>query len=158
MTKEEDYKFLKDMGIDTTINLQYPFVIFKSDPLLCSKYHLNCSYLPVKIIPQVDWVFGLDEFKTAYKFAIDELKAGRTIYVHCFYGQERTGLLVSALYIRENMCRPGAENDPAAKEKAWREIDASLREVGYREVHRSPFNEMKSWLSDFQKNKSWICR
>jgi hypothetical protein len=156
--READYAFLGKMGIDTTINLQFPYMIFKSDPLLCSKYHLNCSYLPVKIIPRSDMVFGMDELKNAYKFTVDEIKAGKTVYVHCFYGQERTGLLVAALIVRERMCGPGTEGNVELKEKTWGEVDEAFRKYGYREVHQKPFTEMKTWISDFENNKSWICR
>ncbi|MCX5784160.1 MAG: hypothetical protein NTX59_00570 [Elusimicrobia bacterium] len=158
MTKEADYAFLRKMGIDTSVNLQYPFIIFKDAPLLCSKYHLNCSYLPVKIIPRTDVIFGMDELKTAYKFTREEIKAGKTVYIHCWYGQERTGLLSAALIINERMCKPGAERDPQLKEKTWLEVDQSLRKYGYREVHQKPFLAMKTWITEFEKNKSWICQ
>ena len=158
MTKEADYAFLRKMGIDTAINLQFPYIIFMDEPLLCSKYHLNCSYLPVKIIPQTDVIFGMDELKTAYKFTVDEIKAGKTVYIHCWYGQERTGILAAALIIRKHMCKPGSESDQKLKDKTWQEVDQSFRKYGYREVHQTPFLAMKTWITDFENNKSWLCQ
>ena len=158
MLKDEDYAFLKKTGIYTVVNLQYPFVLFKDYPVLCSKYHLNCAYLPVEIIPRSDLVFDIAALKNAYKFTLDELKAGKEVYLHCYYGQERTGILAAALMIRERMCKPGVENDPKIRANTWKALDEAFRKYGYREAHQKPFMEMKTWVTGFESNKNWICQ
>lgn len=155
VTKDEQFQFLKDNGISTLVNIQWPL---RDDSDLCKKYGFDCSYQAVKIVPFVDWYFGMDDLKDAYYFTLDQLKAGKKVYIHCHFGRERTGILAAALMIRESMCDPVRQLDPQLKEKTWEVVEGSFKKFGYKMTYEKPFKEMKSWISDFEGNKDWLCR
>ncbi|MDA8324788.1 MAG: hypothetical protein M0033_01065 [Nitrospiraceae bacterium] len=155
VTTDKHFKFLKDMGITTMVNLQWPL---KDDKKLCRKYGFDCSYDPVAIVPFVDWYFDMKALKRTFEFSVNELKAGRKIYIHCHFGRERTGILAAALTIRDSMCGPDRQNDPQLKEKTWKTVEAGFVKYGYKSTYAKPFREMRSWINDFEKNKDWLCR
>jgi hypothetical protein len=155
ISKEEQFKFLKDAGVSTLVNVSWPA---RDDKDLCEKYGFDCSYKAVKIIPGADLYFGMKDLKGAFGFTVDELKAGRKVYIHCHFGRERTGILAAALMIRQNMCEPSRQGEPQLKEKTWDLVEASLKKFGYKMTYQKPFEEMKSWITDFEGNKAWLCR
>lgn len=155
VSKEEQFKFLKDAGVNTLVNVSWPA---RDNKDLCEKYGFNCSYQAVKIVPGADLYFGMKDLKGAFDLTLDELKAGRKVYIHCHFGRERTGILAAALMIRENMCDPSRQQDPQLKEKTWEVVEASFKKFGYKMTYRKPFKEMKSWITDFEGNKAWLCR
>ena len=155
VSKEEQFKYLKDNGINTLVNVSWPA---KDNPELCAKYGFDCSYNAVKIVPGADLYFGMKDLKGAFDFTLDELKAGRKVYIHCHFGRERTGILAAALMIRQNMCEPSRQADPQLKEKTWDLVEASFKKFGYKMTYQKPFEEMKSWITDFESNKAWLCR
>lgn len=155
ITMDEHFKFLKDMGVNTLVNLQWPL---KNDAKLCEKYGLNCSYDPVRIVPYVDWYFDMKALKKTFEFSVSELKAGRKIYIHCHFGRERTGILAAALTIRNNMCDPERQKDPQLKENTWKVVEAGFVKYGYKSTYAKPFREMRSWIDNFENNKDWLCR
>ena len=155
ITTDEHFKFLKDMGVNTLVNLQWPL---KNDAKLCQKYGLNCSYDPVIIVPLVDWYFDMKALKKTFEFSVSELKAGRKIYIHCHFGRERTGILAAALTIRDSMCDPEKQKDPQLKENTWKLVEAGFVKYGYKSTYAKPFREMRSWIDNFENNKDWLCR
>lgn len=155
VSKEEQFKFLKDAGVNTLVNVSWPA---RDDKDLCEKYGFDCSYNAVKIVPGADLYFGMKDLKGAFDLTVEELKAGRKVYIHCHFGRERTGILAAALMIRQSMCDPVRQRDPRLKEKTWEVVEASFKKFGYKMTYEKPFKEMKSWITDFEGNKAWLCR
>ena len=134
ITNEKQFKFIEDAGISTLVNIQWPA---RDNPGLCKKYGFDCSYQPVKIVPGADLYFGMKDLKSAFDLTLDELKAGRKVYIHCHFGRERTGILAAALMIRQNMCDPARRKDPRIKEKTWELVDAGFKKFGYKMTYES---------------------
>lgn len=149
------YEFLRDLGITTVIDMQWPL---KDDQNLCEKYGLNCIYNPVILIPEIDLYFDMKALKKAFKKTVEEFKAGKMIYIHCHFGSDRTGILASAFIIKQNMCHTQNPNDPLLQEKTMKSVEADLLKHGYNETYQKPLKEMKTWITEFDKNKDWLCQ
>ena len=56
------------------------------------------------------------------------------------------------------MCDPARRKDPRIKEKTWELVDAGFKKFGYKMTYKKPFEEMRTWITDFEGNKEWLCR
>jgi hypothetical protein len=156
ISNEEKMKFIKDMGISVAVNMQWPI----RDPQdLCDKYGIKCIYSGVPIFPGADLFFGMKELKQGFKIVLEELKAGNKVYIHCTFGRERTGILAAALQIREKMCASDRQSDPDFKVGVMKEVEAEFSKFGGRgKTYKKPYEAMKTWITDFEANKDWLCQ
>ncbi|MDD2772197.1 MAG: hypothetical protein PHP45_00700 [Elusimicrobiales bacterium] len=82
----------------------------------------------------LDW----EAFHKAYKFGVGELKAGRTIFIHCKWGRERTGTLAAAFLIRANACN----GQRLRKEAMWARITADNEKADLQPEYKPLKNAM----------------
>ena len=155
LTDDIHYEFLRDLGVTTVIDMQWPL---RDNQSLCKKYGLNCIYNPVILIPEIDLYFDMKALKKAFKKTVDEFKVGKMIYIHCHFGSDRTGILASAFIVKQNMCAAQNPNDPLLREKTMKSVEADLLKYGYNETYKKPLKEMKTWITEFDKNKDWLCQ
>src|SRR3989338_2202443 len=87
---EEDYRYLKDHGIATVINLRY---FHEDDPRTCKKHKLYCVQFGLLLIPSREELFDWATFQRAFKYVTGEQGAPKKIYIHCEHGSDRTGAL-----------------------------------------------------------------
>ncbi len=150
LDNEPSYAFLRDIGVSAVVNLQS---LHQSDPALCAKYGLTCR--EVGILP-FDFISltRSSAFQNAFRFVLDERKAGKKVYIHCMKGKDRTGALAAALMIREQAC--GGEFD---KVRLRDTIEESLKAHhfwfrNYPKWHA----EITGWVENFEGNKDWLCK
>ena len=155
LTNESHYKFLKNLGITTVIDMQWPL---RDNRDLCKKYDLDCIYTPVILIPEIDLYFDIKSLKKTFKRMIDEFKLGKTLYIHCHFGSDRTGILAAAFTIRQSMCNAKNPNETILQEKTMKSVEADLLKYGYNKTYQKPLKEMKTWLTEFNQNKNWLCQ
>ncbi|MFA6433498.1 MAG: tyrosine-protein phosphatase [Elusimicrobiales bacterium] len=159
------YRFLKDRGVDTIINIRNMTL---PDWKQCKKIGIKCVNHPIWALdPDIlggvtigDKELGgivLHEnkyFLAAYRTAVKELKAGRTIYIHCQGGTDRTGAVAAALMIRSYACGKNF-NSPELRDN----VMATMQTFGFwNHVFPSWGVEIKDWVNNFQIHKEWICK
>lgn len=150
LDNEAAYSFMGTLGVNSVINLQSSH---HEDQAACTKYGLNCR--DFSVLPFDHLRLGKSgDFRHAFNFAVDELKAGKKIYIHCMKGKDRTGALAAALTIRSRAC--GREFDKAQLKAT---IEASLDEHHFwRKNYPGWLSEIRGWVDDFEGNKAWLCR
>lgn len=102
--KPDDYQSLKDLGIDTIIDL-------RNDPTDYEKGKTESLGMRYYNIPMSGWKTAEDETVAAFMKIIDDPKTG-IVFVHCKAGKHRTGL-TGAVYRLEKY---GWDFDTAYKE------------------------------------------
>ncbi|MDA8324787.1 MAG: tyrosine-protein phosphatase [Nitrospiraceae bacterium] len=150
LDNEASYAFLRELGVSAVVNLQS---FHRGDPALCAKYGLTCresGILPFDFIS----LTRSRAFQEAFRFVINERKAGHKVYIHCMKGKDRTGALAAALTIRERAC--GGDFD---KVKLQDTVETSLKEHhfwlrNYPKWHA----EITGWVDNFEGNKAWLCK
>ncbi len=150
LDNEASYAFLRDIGVSAVVNLQS---LHRGDPALCAKYGLKClesGILPFDFIS----LTKSPAFQEAFRFVLDERKAGKKVYIHCMKGKDRTGALAAALIIREQAC--GGDFD---KTRLRDTIEESLKTHhfwlrNYPKWHA----EITGWADNFEGNKDWLCK
>ena len=60
---------------------------------------------PIYILPWLDYKFNFESIKTAFRDVVNNIEQEKTVYVHCIQGSDRTGILVTALLVRDNFCK-----------------------------------------------------
>lgn len=151
---KKDFKFLRERAkVDTIVNLNWPVM---DHPIYCAKFNLNCYFGPDAIFPNADIFFDWKTFFKDYSYSVKELKEGKTVYVHCHFGRERTGLIATALYLRYKACN---KKKLTANEKKiiWDKINAVNQEIGYMAKYKSLQDAMYDWIHNFEKHQKWIC-
>jgi hypothetical protein len=150
LDNEAAYKFMGTLGVNFVINLQSSH---HEDQAACSRFGLNCR--DFSVLPFDHLRLGKSgDFRGAFNFAVDELKAGKKIYIHCMKGKDRTGALAAALTIRSRAC--GREFDKAQLKTS---IEASLDQHRFwRKNYPGWLSEIRGWVDDFEGNKAWLCR
>lgn len=150
LDNETAYKFIGALGVNSVINLQSSH---NEDQAACAKFGLNCR--DFSVLPFDHLRLGKSgNFKDAFNFAVDELKAGKKIYIHCMKGKDRTGALAAALTIRARAC--GREFDKAQLKT---NIEASLDQHHFwRKNYPGWLSEIRGWVDNFEGNKAWLCR
>lgn len=150
LDNEAAYRFMGTLGVNSVINLQSSH---HEDQAACTKYGLNCR--DFSVLPFDHLRLGKSgDFRAAFNFAVDELKAGKKIYIHCMKGKDRTGALAAALTIRSRAC--GREFDKAQLKTA---VEASLdKHRFWRKNYPGWLSEIRGWVDDFEGNKAWLCR
>ncbi len=89
--REDDFQFLKEIGIKTVISLRNKKKIIKWENNLCAKYKLNFVNIPLNAKE------GIPERKALQFLSIISNTKYRPIFLHCQHGRDRTGCMV-ALY------------------------------------------------------------
>lgn len=150
LDNENAYRFMGTLGVNSVINLQSSH---HEDQAACARFGLNCR--DFSVLPFDHLRLGKSgDFKAAFNFAVDELKAGKKIYIHCMKGKDRTGALAAALTIRSRAC--GGEFDKAQLKTS---IEASLdKHRFWRKNYPGWLSEIRGWVDDFEGNKAWLCR
>jgi protein tyrosine/serine phosphatase len=143
-----DFLFLKQKGIDTIINLEY---IFSVNPKLLNNHDMTEHHFPVLALPRLPSAFGFQALKKAFSKTISEVSKGKTVYIHCLQGRDRTGILVSALMIRKQVCH----NTEYDKSSLKNTINSTLDHYHF---HSFLFPTLRqivlSWTED---TPEWIC-
>ncbi len=146
---KQAYADLSKLGIQAVINLEY----FHEDDLeLCQSYGLDCQHHPLKLLPlpYADESFPYDKLKKIFHHVINESNLGKKIYIHCYFGSDRTGALAALITIREKTC--SKEYIP---HNLWSEIESDLNKHGFHEnLYPSLKKEIKSWVFE---RPEWIC-
>jgi protein tyrosine/serine phosphatase len=144
-----DFVFLKQKGVDTIINLEYIFSVKKT---LIKKYGIEEHRFPLLPLPRIPSFFDFETLKKSFKKTIEEVKKGKTVYIHCIQGSDRTGILSSALMIRNRVCQNSEYDRNALSE----EISSTLDSYSF---HSFLFPTLRrivlSWTQD---TPSWICQ
>ena len=149
MDEEDDYKFLKEkLNVDTVVNLRY---LHSDNQKLCRKYNLKCVNYKILIFPGADTYLNLETLKEAFRFILDERKAGRKVYFHCAAGSDRTGALASAIMIRESACNKNFDKDIL-----WKDVKATLDNYHFHHIYKNLYKTIKSWVCNFEANQ-WLC-
>ena len=161
----EAYKLLKGLGVETIINIRN---MTKPNWELCEKIGITCINHPVWALDPViiggvtfyDRELGgivLHEnkyFLDAFQAAVGELKNGKTIYIHCQGGTDRTGALAAALSIRSYACGKNFDSYEL-RENTMK----TLQKFGFwNHVFPTWGKEIKSWVDNFDQNKEWLCK
>jgi len=150
LKKEVDYKELADLGVGTILSLER----FNSDDeKLCEKYGLDCVRFPLILLglPDADKFFDYAILKDAFQFLVEEVYKEHKVYIHCYYGKDRTGALVSAYTIRENACGKEDYN----KDELWKKVEADLTTYGFHDaLYPALKNNIRSWVYELPE---WMC-
>ena len=151
LKKEADYKAVSELGVDTILSLER----FNSeDQGLCKKYGLECVRFPLILLglPDADEFFDYTVLQNAFQFLVDEVHRGPKVYIHCYYGKDRTGSLAAAFTIRENACGKERYN----KDELWQKIESDLTTYGFHDdLYPTLKNNIRSWVYELPE---WICR
>lgn len=100
LDNEAGYAYLQKLGVTALANLQSTH---QSDPAFCEKYGLTCRNFGIYPFDMIKLTKSPD-FQQAFRFVLEERKAGHKVYIHCMKGKDRTGALAAALIIREDAC------------------------------------------------------
>ena len=150
LTQPMDYEQLVFYGVHAVVNLEN---LHGDDLKLCSQYHLDCQAFPISIRPGVhgDRMFDYDMLEKALEFVVRSLNQGETVYIHCHYGKDRTGVLAAAWVIRENICLIPSSN----KDLLWQSVQADLLKYGFHfNWYTLLENSMKDWIYN---PPPWLC-
>jgi hypothetical protein len=143
------YAFLRNLGVSAVVNLQS---FHPSDTALCSRYGLNCQELGILPFDYISLTKN-SAFQKAFRFVLEEGKAGRKVYIHCMKGKDRTGALAAALVIREQAC--GGTLDKARLRDT---IEASLNAHNFWFRNYPKWHaEIIDWVENFEANRDWLC-
>ena len=151
LNDEPDYQELARLGVKTIINLES---LFEDDQKICSKYGISCTRFPIPLrgFPELDKNFDYKMLEKAFQFLIDENSRNKKVYIHCHYGSDRTGALVSAVTIRLNYCE-NKENYNA--DAAWDKVQSDLRTYNYHDfLYKKLKKNIKLWT---YTPPDWIC-
>lgn len=150
LDNESSYAFLRDIGVSAVVNLQSSH---QADLALCTKYGLKCQesgILPFDFIS----LTKSSAFQEAFRFVLEERKAGKKVYIHCMKGKDRTGALAAALMIRERAC--GGDLDKARLRDT---IEESLKAHNFWFRNYPKWHaEITGWVDNFEGNKDWLCK
>ncbi|MBI2646765.1 MAG: dual specificity protein phosphatase family protein [Deltaproteobacteria bacterium] len=151
--KGADYKELADLGIGTILNLER----FNSDDEgFCNKNGLTSVRFPLILLglPDADKFFDYTVLEEAFQFLVDEVQKGHKVYIHCYYGKDRTGSLVSAWNIRKNACGKERYNKDD-KDALWKKVEDDLTAYGFHDdLYPTLKNSIRAWVYELP---SWIC-
>ena len=152
--KGADYKELADLGVGTILNLER----FNSDDeKFCKKNNLSSNRFPLILLglPDADQFFDYTVLEKAFQFLVDEVHQGHKVYIHCYYGKDRTGSLVSAWTIRKNACGKERYNKDE-KDALWKKVEDDLTAYGFHDdLYPTLKNNIRSWVYELPE---WICR
>lgn len=151
LDEESDFKELADLGVQTVISLER---FHSEDPELCKEYGLHCVRFPLILLglTDADKFFDYSIFQKAFQFLVDEEHQGRKVYIHCFYGKDRTGALSAAFTIRKNACGKEEYN----KDELWQKVDGDLQAYGFHnDLYPTLKGNIRSWVYELP---SWICQ
>ena len=131
LNEEADYKALADLGVNTVISLEK---IRSDSQKLCKKYGLTCKKFPILLpgLPDVDKYFDYEMLKRAFQFLVQEVSEGETVYIHCFYGSDRTGALASAVTVRSYAC--GEKQKDYDPDAIWELVESDLTFYGFHDA------------------------
>ncbi len=159
------YGFLKKRGVETIINIRN---MTKPNWDLCKGLGIKCVNHPVWALdPDIlggvtvyDRELGgivLHEnkyFLDAFNAAVAELQAGKTIYIHCQGGTDRTGALAAALTIRSYACGKNFQSNELRDS-----VMDTMQTFGFwNHVFPTWGKEIKGWVDNFPQNKEWLCK
>ncbi|HAH31290.1 MAG TPA: hypothetical protein DCL44_03135 [Elusimicrobia bacterium] len=150
LDNEAAYAFLRDIGVSVSVNLQSSH---PSDLELCAKYGLTCRKFGIYPFDRVSLTRS-SEFQAAFRFVLEERKAGHKVYIHCMKGKDRTGALAAALMIRERACVADF-NKAKLRDVIEKSLDAhNFWRRNYPKWHA----EIIGWVDNFEDNKNWLCK
>ena len=145
LTQEIEYKYLRDLGVDTIINLEF---FHRDSAPYCNNFNFDCQKYSILQIPYFN--INLKKLKEAFNATNIALKENKKVYIHCFKGSDRTGALSSALMIRYETC--GKSYDP---NKLVTEVEDTLAKYNFnRKLFPSLYKEIIGWSKNPPK---WIC-
>ncbi|MFA6435433.1 MAG: tyrosine-protein phosphatase [Elusimicrobiales bacterium] len=151
---EMDYKLLKAVGVQSTSSIQ---TIHPVNMEKCGQYGLKCENFKKLPFDMTSWR-GSENFQYGFKFAVDELKAGRKIYIHCMAGNDRTGMFAAALTIRGQAC--GIEKlDGENKKLLTAAVSEALLTYRFWPAWFSKWQaEADDWVENFEQHREWLCQ
>lgn len=118
------YAFLKDSGISIIVNLRY---FHSDDQRLCYRYGLSCVQFPLLLLPGQDAFFNWRVLREAFAFTLTQSQAGRTVFIHCKDGSDRTGVLAAALLLRV----AALSREQISRAELWRKIRRVMKNFGF---------------------------
>ncbi len=132
---EEDFAFLKTLGIKTIISLRWKRKFVEEERRLCSEHGIEFVSIPLNYTNPPK----LGDIKEFLKIIDDQEK--RPVYVHCMHGVDRTGIMI-ALY---RIVRQGWEVD-----QAYQEMEA----CGFHKYRLRPFKwQLYKYAKYFARSK-----
>jgi tyrosine-protein phosphatase SIW14 len=107
---EEDYQYLKSIGIKTIISLETMSWHIEPDRKMAEKHGIKFVSAPVLGAP-------VQPSEASVNNALEALKSasGEGVFIHCFHGRDRTGLLVA-------MYRMHVQQPRFTADQAWAEM------------------------------------
>ena len=111
LTKKSEYGYLKDIGVNTVISLEY---FHRENERFCEMFNFDCQRYSILQLPYQD--ISIEQLKRAYRATLIAVYEGKIVYIHCFGGRDRTGALSSALIIRDRSCEKQYDPDLLMKE------------------------------------------
>ncbi len=148
----DDYRLLQEKGVTHILSLES---FFSHNEDYCHKTNQECLNFPIFLppIPYLDRFFDYETLKEAF-FKVLEIKASdpmSIVYIHCYFGSDRTGALSSALMIREMMCRDEVRD----VQDVLSLVTSKLEKHNFHlSLYPYLYEEILSWV----KNRpAWIC-
>ncbi|MFI5344806.1 MAG: phosphatidylserine/phosphatidylglycerophosphate/cardiolipin synthase family protein [Elusimicrobiota bacterium] len=145
---ENGYLFLSaNLHVDTLINLGE---FGAKDAGRCETYKMKCVDSPF------DAAYAKPRDKenlvAAFKTALAERAAGRTVYFDSGVDDERAAAMAAALQIRAGSC--GGAN--ANKDQLRKDVAGALSEHGFRGRYRLLNGDIQDWI-EHPENNAWLC-
>ena len=138
------YRFLRGAGVSVVVNLRY---FHKDNRALCRRYGLSCVRFPLMLFPGQGAFFDWVELRKAFAFVLAQRRAGRAVFIHCWDGADRTGVLAAALVIRNSRLTPRA---------LWGRVWRMMRRYRFHGVYLTLKGRVRDWV--FHPScYPWIC-
>ncbi|MFK7872995.1 MAG: hypothetical protein AB8C84_07470 [Oligoflexales bacterium] len=113
-----DYEELQSLGVKYVINLQ----VTPDNSVLCEQNNLECLHFPLMTVPLFGNHFNFGLFYAALQTVLTKRSEDSKVYIHCYHGSDRTGLLSSAVMISDALQEKAYQNQIVAEK-----IKASLQ-------------------------------
>ena len=138
---QSQYEVIAQKGVQTIINLE----VTPDDPHLCDLHGLECLQFPLVLVPLFSEQFDFETFFDAFNTTLSHVADGKSVYIHCFHGSDRTGLLAAMLENHFSL----NNNQPYDPDKQWARIESKLLTHYFHSfVYPNLIELIKNWTLD----------